>query len=72
MISYHIFINMHSRVTPPEKHINLFEGSTDHIQYQIDDMESSVDGSNKSNSEELKKSITPRKHIIASIFLNNI
>ena len=39
------------------KYIDLFEGSTYHIQDQIDDTESSVDFSNKSNSEDLKKNV---------------
>ena len=52
MISSPLFINRHSRVTPPEKYIDIFEVSTDNMQYQINDMESSVDCYKKSNSED--------------------
>ena len=55
MISSLIFINSNFRVTPPEKYIDVFEGSTVNIQDQIYDMESSVDCSNESNSDNLKK-----------------
>ena len=44
-----------SLVTPPEKYIDIFKGSTDHIQDQINDMESSVDLYNKLKYEDLKK-----------------
>ena len=46
MISSLLFINSHYRVIPPEKYIDLFEGSIDHIQDQINDMYISVDCSN--------------------------
>ena len=52
MISSLLFINKHSRVTPPEKYIDFFEGPTDRIQDQVDDMESSDDCSNESNYED--------------------
>ena len=58
MISSLLFFNRHSRVTPPEKYIYLFEVSTDHIQYKIYDMERSFDFSNKSNSEDLRNLTT--------------
>ena len=43
MISSLIFINRKSRVTQQEKYIGLFDGSTENIQYQIYDTESSVE-----------------------------
>ena len=52
MISSLIFINRHSIITPPEKYIDIFKGSSYHIQYKIDDMESSVDWSKKPNYED--------------------
>ena len=54
MISSLIFINRYSRVIPAEKYIDLFEVSTYDIQDKIDDMETSVDCSNVSNSKDKK------------------
>ena len=51
MISFIFFINRNYRVTPPEKYIDIFEGSTNHIQDQIYDMESSFYCSNESKYE---------------------
>ena len=42
MIFCLLFISRNSRVTPPEEYIDLFEESTENIQYQTDDTESSV------------------------------
>ena len=52
MISSLHLINRDSRVTPPEKYIDLFEGSTDNKQDQIYDVQHSVDWSNESKSED--------------------
>ena len=65
MISYLIFIKNYSRITPPEKYIDIFEVSTDHIQDQINDMENSVD---ESNSEDKKISRTPIKQLKLNFF----
>ena len=43
MIPYLFYIKRNSRVTPNEKYIDLFKGSTDNIQYEVNDMESIVD-----------------------------
>ena len=51
-ISSPLFNESNSRVNPPEEYIDLFEGSTEYIQHQIDDMESSVECSNKSTYED--------------------
>ena len=34
-----VFINKNSRISPPEKYIDLFELSMDNIKDQIDDIE---------------------------------
>ena len=47
MITSLIFINRSSRFAPTEKYIDIFKGSTDHIQDKIDGMKSSVDCSNE-------------------------
>ena len=73
MISYLLFINRNSRVTPSEKYIDIFKGSTVNKQDQIDDMYISVELSKNQNLRTLKNlNGTYITHYIFNYFLYHI